>query len=106
MVSTSPRRHEPLPARPGEALLLVAARFTLANGTSLSGAFYSIPLKEAGNRSPSELAGDMQPRIFLGGRSVWFWGGFAGVGASDREHFYSLVQAEPDHVFPITFEAA
>ena len=45
---------EPLPARPEEALLLVAARFTLANGTSLSGAFYSIPWQEAGNRSPSE----------------------------------------------------
>lgn len=96
---------EPLPARPEEALLLVAARFTLANGASLSGAFYSIPLQEAGNRSPNELAGDMQPRVFLNGRSVRFWGGFAGVGASDREHFYALVQAEPDHVFPITFEA-
>ena len=87
-------------------LLLVAATFTLPNGTTLPGAFYSPSLKEGAHRPASDLIGDLQPRTLIGGRSVWFWGGLRGISSNDREHFYSVARETPETAFPVKFKSS
>ena len=89
-----------LPVNPGEAMFLVRARFTLADGSVLPG--FLTPHDTA---SGPDL-GTVQPQIFTqSGHRHAFWDGMFPRGDQARAAFYRDIGRDARAVFPIQFDA-
>jgi hypothetical protein len=92
----------PRPVDPARASFLVAARFTLADGSVLGG--FLTPVHEAAAVLLGGL-GAMQPSVFMPTeRVVGFWGGAFTRPGKDAARFYAELGKEPGAVFPMRFE--
>lgn len=90
-----------LPAAPSEGMLLVAATFTLADGSSFDG--FVTPAMDSA-RDDDRVLGTMQPYMFLPtGREQAFWQGMF-PRAADRQRLYDDL-GRTDGIFPISFKA-
>jgi hypothetical protein len=89
-----------LPVDPSEGMLLVAATFTLADGSSCDG--FVTPAMDSG-RNDASVLGTMQPHMFLPtGRQQAFWQGMF-PRAADRQQLYDDL-GRTDGIFPIAFK--
>jgi len=94
----------PLPASPGEGMLLVRAQFTLGDGAQLHG--FVTPAFEEEVGLADLLLGTQQPAIFAADRILQFWcGGIEPTPARMAETYQALGRG-PRDTFPITFRAA
>ena len=98
-----------LPADAQTTGLLLAAEIRLHDGTIYPGACYHVPsalrasaLMALEGPMEAKTVSDLQPRLFLGNRTVRFWEGVLG-DARDREFFFRTVARELISIFPITF---
>lgn len=90
-----------LPAAVSEGMLLVAARFTLQDGTELEG--FLTPAPEDGAEDSLDVMGTIQPHIFLpSGSPVGFWEGMVPRPVV-RQKVYEELGRSPEQVFPIQF---
>ena len=88
-----------VPVNPGEAMFLIRARFTLADGSVLPG--FLTP-RDTG--SDFDL-GTVQPQIFApSGHRHAFWDGMFPRSDQVRAVFYRDIGREAHAVFPIQFE--
>ena len=86
-----------LPVAPSDGMFLVRAKITFQDGSQHEG--YLTPAHD-----PSDI-GTMQPGVFLGEESFFFWGGLFGVPSEERERFYRAAGLAADRVFPMRFAA-
>lgn len=93
----------PFPANLTEQLLLVSAKFTLANGYCYPGAFYYSSLDDKQPASCDPAIDITQPRIFINDKVFSFWGGRAGISTQSRQELFRLVGGSAADVFPISF---
>jgi len=93
----------PLPVRPDQGIMLVAAEFTLADGTRLLGFVTPAPTDAA--HDPRVLA-IQQPQMFMpSGRRESFWDGVVARSAGELTRFYAELARPARQVFPIEFTA-
>ncbi|MBN2383114.1 hypothetical protein JXQ70_09555 [bacterium] len=94
---------EDSPADPSVTMFLVKARFTLADGSTLSG-FLTPQLPEASETDGN--LGIIQPQLFLpNGRLVSFWFGIMSPAQEYLDQFYAELGKSQDQIFPISFSA-
>jgi hypothetical protein len=92
-----------LPAEPGEGILLVKAKLTLADGTVRGG--FLTPQHTSEKDGKSDL-GIIQPQLFLeSGERLSFWGGVMGADENQIQEVYAQLGRRADQVFPIHFKA-
>lgn len=91
-------------------VILVAAVFTLKNGDQLKGYLrFSRPISSTNTSSFSNFVtgsikiGDCQPKVFVENQVISFWTGLLPIDLQMRQTFYSVAQAQPRAIFPISF---
>ncbi len=96
----------PLPASPGEGILLVRSRFTLADGRAFTG-FITPEHAEPDELTPWMTGlGIIQPQMFLpSGLRLPFWFGVLKPDPDQLKSVYDELRAPPDRIFPIEFSA-
>jgi hypothetical protein len=88
------------PFDPQEAIILIRATMTLANGSTLNGF-----LTPQSTEEPLNL-GRMQPVAFsVSGEQLTFWDGAFKRSEEERVRFYAALGVGPREVFPIFFSA-
>ena len=87
------------PVDPGDGMYVVAAAFTLADGSSAQG--YLTP-QPAGMQKP----GYIQPVILAPGGQVTLWYGLAKPGETELASAYARLNLPPASVFPVQFSSA
>jgi hypothetical protein len=89
-----------LPIDPAEAIFLVKAKMTLADGTEYDG---FITPQEDSNKPD---LGTMQPCLFAQpGKIISFWFGMIGPSQEDIRGVYETLGKSVEQVFPIQFKA-
>ena len=91
-----------LPVDPAEAMFLVSALFSLADGTEMHG--FITPQNQNDYGGKTNL-GIIQPQMFLpAGNRVAFWFGILTPPPWEISSFYAVLGKSKQEVFPIAFE--
>lgn len=88
------------PIDPGDGLMAVRARFTLADGAKMEGYLQPQPPQQESS------LGYIQPIIITDQGQVRFWYGMSVLGPDEISESYRLLGKSPSQVFPLNFEAA
>lgn len=83
--------------------LVLAATFLAPFGGRFDGAILAIG-SWSSHKTDAELAADTQPRMFVNGSPVCFWGGRVGTDTATQSRFIAQVGKTAREIFPLRFQ--